>query len=50
MDPEAGHDDQAANGSPWGPGTDAVGEQAPASDPIDDAVVAVENAWGVGRL
>ena len=44
MDPEAGHDDQAANGSPWGPGTDAVGEQAPASDPIDDAVVAVENA------
>jgi hypothetical protein len=44
MDPEAGHDDQAANGSPWGPGTDAVGEQAAASDPIDDAVVAVENA------
>jgi len=44
MDPEAGHDDQAASGSPWGPGTDAVGEQAPASDPIDDAVVAVENA------
>ena len=32
MDPEAGHDDQAASGSPWGPGTDAVGEQAPASD------------------
>jgi hypothetical protein len=44
MDPDAGHADQAANGSPWGPGTDAVGEQAPASDPIDDAVVAVEDA------
>ena len=44
MDPEAGHDDKGANVSPWGSGTDAVGEQAPASDPIDDAVVAVENA------
>jgi hypothetical protein len=44
MDPEAAHAEQETNGSPWGPGTDAVGEQAPASDPIDDAVVAVENA------
>ena len=44
MDPEAGQGDQAASGAPWDSGTDAVGEQAPAGDPIDDAVVAVETA------
>ena len=48
MDPEAGHDDQAASGSPWGPGTDAAGEQAPASEPIDDAVGAVESSGASG--
>src|SRR3954470_22243584 len=43
MDPQGGHDDQSANGSPWAGGTDSSGEHAPASNPIDDAVVAVEN-------
>jgi hypothetical protein len=40
MDPAGGHDDHSGNGSPWGGGTDAVGEQVPAGDPV----VAAENS------
>lgn len=47
MDPDAGQD---AADIPWGAPVEAVGEEAQAADPIDEAIVAVENgAEGQGE-